>query len=421
MEKNFVESLHVKDIALFEELDIVFNDKFSFIVGPNGCGKTSILRCMAIALSPQKAMELRHKKNSEVWMDCVFNETPIRIGLGPGWVKNGEDYRHAQHHRWVKPPAIEGRLSVTQSELIEKNINFTPLFLGAYRRIGYKEIKGMVKETTLHNKRVTYHKNCLSSIDGGYLPEVKQWMINRYFEMDKPWAKILKVNWDWLLENLEYIGPKQSRFKFKEIKQDLEPIFECYEKECYLEELSAGFQAILSLILGIVEWIETTNEEPKTIIMSATGTVVIDELDVHLHPEWQLTIRDTLEKIFPGLQFIVTTHSPHLIANAKQGELIILKEHNGIVKVKPSNKSFSGWNTDQILEEVMGVRNLENKQYNALIRNAMQFVQDKNTDELKKAVRELEKISHPSDTIVSVFKIKIAALELGEPVHDKNQ
>jgi len=51
----------------------------------------------------------------------------------------------------------------------------------------------------------------------------------------------------------------------------------------------------------------------------------------------------------------------------------------------------------------------------------MQFVQDKNIDELKKAVRELEKISHPSDTIVSVFKIKIAALELGEPVHDKNQ
>ncbi|MGR6008126.1 AAA family ATPase, partial [Bacillus cereus] len=45
----------------------------------------------------------------------------------------------------------------------------------------------------------------------------------------------------------------------------------------------------------------------------AIGTVIIDELDVHLHPEWQLTISDSLRRMFPKLQFIITTHSPTLL------------------------------------------------------------------------------------------------------------
>lgn len=414
MKKNYIESLHAEDIGVFKQLDIKFNNKFNFIVGPNGCGKTSILRCLAIALSPGKAMEFRHKENSAVWIDCNYNDSFFRVGLGKGWVKNGEDYRRAQHSNWTTPPTIDGRESTNEDQLINKKVNLTPLVLGAYRRIGYKEIKGMIKEKLIAEKRKEYRYSSLSSIDGGYLPEVKQWMINRYFQIEKPWAYQLKINWEWMVKNLEFIGPRNSGFGFKEIKQDLEPIFKIFEQECYLEELSAGFQAILSLILSIFEWVETINEESDMIVESAVGTVIIDELDVHLHPEWQLTIRETLEKVFPNLQFIITTHSPHLIASAKPGELIILNEHNGVVNVEPSNKTFSGWNTDQILEEVMGVKSLENKKYSILLHNAIQLIQDKNIDELKRTIGELEKISHPSDTTVSVLKIKVASLELGE-------
>ncbi|MTI85657.1 MAG: hypothetical protein FH756_17615 [Firmicutes bacterium] len=414
MKNNYIESLHVVDMGLFKQLDMEFNDKFNFVVGPNGCGKTSILRCLSIALSPHKAKEFRHKENSAVWIDCVCNDTLIRVGLGKGWVRNGEDYRHAILSNWTIPPVSDGRESMNINQLMQKNLNFTPLILGAYRRIEYKEIHGMAKEKNIRDRRKQFYNESLSNIDGGSMPEVKQWLINRYFQMEKPWAKQLKINWDWLVERLELIGPKNSGFKFKEIRQDLEPIFECYDQECYLEELSAGFQAILSLILSIFDWVESTNEEPDIIVKSATGTVIIDELDVHLHPEWQLTIRETLENIFPYLQFIITTHSPHLIASVKTGELIILKEHDGIVNVKPIDKSYSGWNTDQILEEVMGVKSLENKRYSLLIEDAMQLVENKNIDGLKKAIQELENVVHPSDTIVSVLKIKVAALELGE-------
>ncbi len=63
-----------------------------------------------------------------------------------------------------------------------------------------------------------------------------------------------------MLKNIECIGPKGSEFAFLGIERDLEPKFNLYGKETYLEELSAGFQSVLSMILSIFEWIEGTND-----------------------------------------------------------------------------------------------------------------------------------------------------------------
>mgnify|MGYP003508957363 FL=1 len=95
----------------------------------------------------------------------------------------------------------------------------------------------------------------------------------------------------------------------------------------------------------------------------AFGTVMIDELDVHLHPQWQLIVSYGLKQIFPNLQFIVTTHSPHIIASADKNEVIIVPELSEEMDLKPTEKKFNGWTTDEILEEVMGVTNLVNKRY----------------------------------------------------------
>ena len=237
-------------------------------------------------------------------------------------------------------------------------------------------------------------------------------MINRYFEIEKDWAAVYKRNWDWIIENLENLGPANCKLEFKNIKRDLEPMFTLQGIDCYLEETSAGFQAILSLVFAIVEWIEGTNDEENAYIPDATGTVIIDELDVHLHPEWQLTIRNSLATIFPNLQFIITTHSPHLISCAKAGELIILPKLSRNVSVQPTEQYFSGWKTDEILEEIMGVTNLANKEYSILLNQAMDYIEHRDIEALKESINQLEEITHPSNTIIPVLKIKLAQLEL---------
>lgn len=411
---NYITHLHAQNTGVFEQLDITFNNRFNFIVGPNGCGKTSILKCIALALAPGNPKGFRYGDKSAIWFDATYDNQNYRVGLGEGWVTNFDEYRQASHHSWVRPPQHEGITAYTVNNLEEKNINITPLLLGAYRRIEYKRIDGMHREQSLTEQRKKYHSAGFKNIEGGSLPDVKQWMINRYFEIEKDWATVYKQNWEWIINNLENLGPSNCKLEFKNIKRDLEPMFTLQGIDCYLEEVSAGFQAVLSLVFAIVEWIEGTNDEDHAYIPDATGTVIIDELDVHLHPEWQLTIRKSLATLFPKLQFIITTHSPHLITSAEAGELIVLPELSRNVCVEPTTQKYAGWNTDEVLEEIMGVSNLENKEYIVLLNQAMDNIETRNIVALKESISKLEAIVHPSNTILHVMKVKLAQLELGD-------
>lgn len=411
---NYITQLHVKNTGVFERLNISFNKGFNFIVGPNGCGKTTILKCIALCLNPQSVTSFRYGNNSAVWFDSVYGTDKYRIGLGEGWVSNLDVYRGASHRAWTLPPRETGVISVNVHDLEQRSANITPLFLGAYRRIEYKKIEGMHREQPVSTQRKNYHSAGIKNIEGGSLPNVKQWMINRYYEIDKEWALVYRRNWEWIISNLSNLGPTNCNLHFKHIQRDLEPMFTVHGIDCYLEEVSAGFQAVLSLVFAIVEWIEGTNDEEHSYIPYATGTVVIDELDVHLHPEWQLTIRHALATLFPKLQFIITTHSPHLISTAEVGELIVLPELRRNVCVEPTMRKYAGWNTDEILEEVMGVSNLENKEYAVLINQAMDNIEAKNVGALRESISRIEAIVHPSNTILHVLKVKLAQLELGD-------
>lgn len=411
MKKSYIKNLHVKDVGLFKELNIKFNKGFNFIIGPNASGKTSILKCIALTMNPTDAKFSRYGKHSELWIDIIHNEKNFRIGTGKGWVGNPEEYRGAYMIEPNRPPSEKNMISLAYFDLSKKIVDFCPLFIGAYRRIDYREIQGMQRENSPSEQRENYRTSSIRNLEGIFLPNVKRWIINRYFAIDKIWSEIERKNWEWLMENMMNIPPKDTDFRFIEIKTDLEPVFSLNGVQCYLEELSAGYQAILSLIFCIFDWIEGIykNDEDR-IVKNARGSVIIDELDIHMHPEWQFKIRDTLERVFPNLQFITTTHSPHLIASAKSNEIIILPQFSRTVDVMPTSRTYSGWTTDQILEDIMGVKSLENKLYNRLLKEALDCVNKSDLEKLKEIIAKLEKFTHPSDVIVQQLKIKLASL-----------
>lgn len=121
--------------------------------------------------------------------------------------------------------------------------------------------------------------------------------------------------------------------------------------------LSDGQRIMLTLIGDLVRRIVMLNPHlGDRALLETPGVVLIDELDLHLHPKWQRRVIHDLKKTFPCLQFVATTHSPQLVGEALPEEIRIL-ENGGVFRPK---RSF-GVDSSEILEEVMksSRRNIE--------------------------------------------------------------
>ena len=411
MTSSYIEKLHLKNFRQFKTLNVTFNKNFNFIAGPNGCGKTSILAGISHCFHHGTFQYSRFQEDSEFWTDLIVSGEKKRVGVGKNSIDD-RGYRRQSIKAWNAPDVEEGRESVLIHSAKDKLNGFCPLFIGAERSIKYKQINGMTREQSFEQQFQQYSSTGTQSLYGEKPSNIKQWFINRYFMIDKEWATEERENWNRLIEHLPTLAPFNSDFSYIRTGKEMEPIFSIYGEECYMEELSAGFQAVLSIVANIFEWIEGIKNEGGRIAANATGSVLIDELDLHLHPEWQFTLRDGLERLFPNIQFIVTTHSPHLLSSAKENEVIIMRRGSDQSEyfLKPTSKRFSGWSTDQILSEVMGVVSLDNKEYELLISEAFNKVEEGSIEGLRDSIEKLSEVAHPSDSILTVLNARYASM-----------
>lgn len=85
--------------------------------------------------------------------------------------------------------------------------------------------------------------------------------------------------------------------------------------ELRIEQLSEGYKIVIAMVADLAARMAEANPE-MTNPLDATGIVLIDEVDLHLHPKWQRTILQDLHRVFPNIQFIVSTHSPIIVVGA---------------------------------------------------------------------------------------------------------
>ena len=91
--------------------------------------------------------------------------------------------------------------------------------------------------------------------------------------------------------------------------------------------------------------------DPKNI----EAIVLIDEIDLHLHPTLQRALVPRLRKALPKVQWVVTTHSPLVLANFDVNEIVAL-DRNEVDHIRPLDRQIMGFSTDQIYEWLMGTR-----------------------------------------------------------------
>jgi predicted ATP-binding protein involved in virulence len=121
-------------------------------------------------------------------------------------------------------------------------------------------------------------------------------------------------------------------------------------KQLDIRQLSDGERSFIALICDLGRRLAIANPDLKNPLEGA-GVVLIDEIELHLHPKWQLEVTEKLRKIFPNIQFIVTTHSPFVIQTARQGEILLLDKE---LAVDPYGKSL-----EEVSRYVMDVKDTE--------------------------------------------------------------
>lgn len=107
--------------------------------------------------------------------------------------------------------------------------------------------------------------------------------------------------------------------------------------------------------------------------LSEPAILLIDEIDLHLHPNWQRHVLRDLCDLFPATQIIVSTHSPLVIQSASSMNLFLLTNENGCSKIeKYPTKTFQGWSVEEILNELMIMGNDTRSDEYQKLRNAFE-------------------------------------------------
>ena len=336
-----------------------FQPGFNLLVGTNGVGKSSVLDALSVCLSAyiKKANGLRVRKRG-------FSPSDIRIGASALSVEcvsqiGSKEHRYLIHHpRETSVPQLE------RDGVASKQVHDTPpksAFLGEPPQAATgKELEGRplavlfstnraVTSRRAPNKRTAVGGTSAAFGDALFsrelnLSEIAAWMrVQDSLISERPSAATALVT----LENTV----RQFLERYTDLRIDnsgRELLIDRGNKTVSVRHMSDGERGALALVLDLTRRLVQANPEIDDPVAKAEAVVLIDEIDLHLHPSWQRSIVHNLVSTFPRCQFIATTHSPQVIGEVDHKHIHIMTDEG----VYPPTHSF-GVDSSRLLEEVM--------------------------------------------------------------------
>lgn len=159
-----------------------------------------------------------------------------------------------------------------------------------------------------------------------------------------------------------------------------------------LSQFSDGYRTMMSMVADIAYRMALLNPMLGEEVLETPGVVLIDEVDLHLHPLWQARVLQDLQAIFPYVQFIVTTHAPMVISSVPGSCIRILGDERAY---KPEQKSF-GLGSNDVLTGIMGAQDRQPEVQELLDRFSSALDQG-SYDEVDQVLDELEAKTGPSN------------------------
>ncbi|MCR4314865.1 MAG: AAA family ATPase [Planctomycetes bacterium] len=354
-----IDRLIVKNFKKFSEQTFSLHPKFTLLVGENGSGKTSILDALAISMAvwlvepPGRNLhnsrrnilpkEIRLELSREGDRIQFREKTPVVIEAH-GCIAGIEDVSWTRQIRKTggKTVNTEARRALEIVKRIYNRIDeddkvVCPVlaYYGA-GRAWLPSNQRLPKNKNPHGPSLRWDAfyDCFN--ERIRFDELREWFSR---ETTVAGTRGGRMRPGFEAVRLAILGcvPGASDIKFDIDRNDI--VLSINENTQPFSNLSAGQQMMLALVADIAIKAVTQNAhllpadkldgDEKTlprILKETPGIVLIDELDVHLHPRWQRRVATDLKRTFPSIQFVCTSHSPQVIGEVSTEEILLLSE-----------------------------------------------------------------------------------------------
>lgn len=153
-----------------------------------------------------------------------------------------------------------------------------------------------------------------------------------------------------------------------------------------LADLSLGYRTMIAWTVDLASRLfEFYPDSPNP--LAEPAVVLVDEVDLHLHPKWQRALRGHLTERFPNAQFIVTAHSPLVVQASEDENIVLLRREGDHVVIDNDVETVRGWRVDQVLtSDLFGLATARPPEYDSLIEERNEILSKPVLDEQDRAV-----------------------------------
>ena len=349
--------LHLENFRCFEKLDLSLEDDLTVLFAENGGGKSALLNALAMGLaviqrgSPSDTRPSAARDPRLVTLD----ERGRREPAGVCRLEWKADLGLEATVKWsttVNPASNsvkkEHRTIVESIERTRTAGERWPLF-GWYGtdRMGRGKVRNREQRPT-GDRWEGYTSALDPSLDDGAL---LQWFTDEILSdavrrRENQEERFLDAA---VGEAMVRATPGVSRIWYEPREKGPRVLFESGHIAAW-SELSDGFHVFLALVGDIARRAVMLNEsDGGKAPEQAEGVILVDEIDLHLHPRWQRVVLDGLRKAFPKLQFVVSTHSPQVLSSVQNRQVRRLIDG----RIQERNVFVEGRDTNAILREQM--------------------------------------------------------------------
>lgn len=402
-------ALEVENVRCFGErqrLDLMAGDepaKWTVLLGDNGVGKTTLLQCL-YAMAPE--VDVQDEERFTMPRGLSRARVP-GVRSGERWGKIRADVRFNLEPTSEAWERREGDIELVD-EFVDGGMGFfgdssaAPVLCcgyGATRRLG---------AAGLENRDALDSGDSLFEADVPLINAV-EWLLQADYAARSGGSARAQHRRDAVKNALVELLPDVSAIREAGLDEDPpRPRVEVQTPYGWvgLRDLSLGYQTMIAWIVDLASRMFEAYPDRERPLGEA-AIVLVDELDLHLHPQWQRRITGYLDELFPKVQFIVTAHSPLVVQGAGVTNVAVLRRQDDQVEILNDPEEVRGWRVDQILtSDLFGLDSARPKDVEALIERQQQLVLlDEPSDDERRELRELDE--------------KLAKLAPGETARDR--